>query len=695
MLQRSLALVLPAAAALLLAACAMTPMSTTSTTSATSITAMPPTTVPLIERAKFFGNPTRAGGRLSPDGRWLSWIAPRDGVLNVWVAPLDKPDEARALTNETGRPIRSSFWAPDSKTVLYINDHGGDENFLLYGVDVASGAQRNYTPFTKTRVQIVGYSPLVHDRILVGINNRDARLHDVYSLDLASGKLTLVLQNDGYGSFLADGQLQLRLAMKSRPDGGSNYFRVVDNKVEAAPLVEVGFADSQTTAPQGFTADGKTLYWSDARGRDTAALLAQDVASGQFSVVAQDTRADIGTPLLDRKTLRVQGYNLTYLKSEYVAVDPAIRADLDFLKRETGGNYTITSRTDADDKWLLSVDNVIEPASAWLYERAIAGGNKKLRRLYVSRPELEGAPLVPMQALELKTRDGLTMPSYLTLPKDSEAGADGKPHKPVPMVLLVHGGPWARDEYGYNPYHQWLANRGYAVLAVNYRGSTGFGKNYINAADLQWGRKMHDDLLDGVAWAVAQGVTTRDKVAIMGGSYGGYATLAGLAFTPTEFACGVDIVGPSNLFTLLKTIPPYWEEFKQQMFRRMGDPGTEAGQALLKERSPLNAADRIVRPLLIGQGANDPRVNVAESDQIVAAMKAKDIPVTYVVFPDEGHGFARPVNNIAFNAVTESFLARCLGGRVEPIGDTLKASTAEVRHGAAYTPGLAEAVAGR
>ena len=374
---------------------------------------------------------------------------------------------------------------------------------------------------------------------------------------------------------------------------------------------------------------------------------------------------------------------MNYLKSEPVALDPALKPDLDFLLREAGGQFTITARTEADDKWLVAVDSITAPPAAYLYDRKA----RKLNKLYDTRPELLGAPLVPMQAHEIKTRDGLTMVSYLSVPAGPQSAA-----KPVPMVLLVHGGPWARDEYGYNSYHQWLANRGYAVLSVNFRGSTGFGKSFTNAGDLQWGRKMHDDLLDAVQWAVQRGVAQKDKVAIMGGSYGGYATLAGLAFTPKEFACGVDIVGPSNLFTLLGTIPPYWEAFKKQLYRRMGDPGTPEGQALLKERSPLNFAASIERPLLIGQGANDPRVNVAESDQIVDAMKARGIPVTYIVFPDEGHGFARPVNNIAFNAVTENFLARCLGGRAEGMADTLKASTAQVRHGAEFAPGLKEAL---
>ena len=651
----------------------------------------PAAPVPLIERAKVFGNPTKAGGKLSPDGKWLTWIAPRDGVLNVWVAPAGDGAQAKPLTAEKVRPIRTTFWSPDSKTVLFINDKGGDENFLLYGVDVASGAPRTFTPFEKTRVEVVGISHKVKDRILVGVNNRDPRWHDVYSLDLASGKLTLLMKNEGYAGFQADEDLVIRLALKLRDDGGTDFLRVTAGVVEAAPFAQVNLDDSQTTGPLSFTNDGKTLYWTDSRGRDTAVLAAQDVATGAMTVVAQDPRADIGGALYDPTTGRAQAYAVDYLKNEYVAIDPGIRADLDYLKREAKGQFTITSRTEADDKWLVAIDRVTEPVSTWLYDRKA----KHLTQLYVGRPELVGAPLVPMFPVEIKARDGLTLVSYLTLPKASDPTGSGKAAAPVPMVLFVHGGPWARDEYGYNSVHQWLANRGYAVLSVNYRGSTGFGKSFISAGDLQWGRKMHDDLLDTVDWAVKQGLTTPDKVAIMGGSYGGYATLAGLTFTPTEFACGVDIVGPSNLFTLLQTIPPYWEAGKQQFYKRMGDPTNDAGKALLKERSPLNYADRIVRPLLIGQGANDPRVNVRESDQIVAAMDAKNIPVTYIVFPDEGHGFARPVNNLAFFAVTENFLGRCLGGRSEAIGNAMRESSAQVKHGADFAPGLKEAIAAK
>ncbi|HEY0413702.1 MAG TPA: S9 family peptidase [Allosphingosinicella sp.] len=645
--------------------------------------------VPLIARDKFFGNPTMAQGRLSPDGKWLSWSAPRDGVLNVYVAPASDPKAARALTNETKRPIRQYFWSPDSRQILFINDKGGDENFLLYGVDVVSGAQRALTPFEKTRVEVVGISREVKDRILVGVNNRDAKWHDVYSLDLASGKLTPVLMNTGgYAGFTADEQLNVRIATKSRADGGSDYYRVANNQAEAQPFEQVTLEDSQTSGPAGFSTDGKTLYWLDSRGRDTGAVIAQDVASGRKTIVAQDARADIGNVMADPRTGRPQAYAVEFLKTDWIALDPKIKGDLDFLRGKLPGQINVTSRTDADDKWIVAVDPVTAPSSAWLYDRKA----KALTRLYVTRPELEGAPLAAMYPVEIKTRDGLDMVSYLTLPAGSDPDGDGRPNKAVPLVLFVHGGPWGRDSYGYNPYHQWLANRGYAVLSVNFRASTGFGKKFISAGDLQWGTKMHDDLIDAVDWAVARGVTTPDKVAIMGGSYGGYATLAGLAFTPDKFACGVDIVGPSNLSTLLKTIPPYWEAIRAQFYKRMGDPTTAEGQALLHDRSPLFRADQIRRPLLIGQGANDPRVNIAESQQIVDALKAKNIPVTYVVFPDEGHGFARPQNNIAFNAVAENFLAKCLGGRAEPIGPSLKASTAQVPYGAEFAPGLAEAL---
>lgn len=627
--------------------------------------------VPLIERSKLFGNPTRAQGRISPDGRWLSWLAPRDGVMNLWLAPAAAPADTRPMTAEKARPIGQYLWAPDSRSLLYVQDKGGDENFLLYRVDIETGAEACLTPFENTRVLIVGTSVTDRGRILVGLNNRDPQWHDVHALDLATGTLTEVMRGDGFAGFVADDALTLRIAVRPNAEGGMDFHRIEAGVVAEAPFASTTLEDALTTQPVGFTTDGATLYWVDSRGRDTAALIAD--TAGQRRVIAEDTRADIGGTLSHPLTGEVEAYSVDYLTKEWVGLDAEIGATLARLRELLKGDIEITSRTDDDRRWTVAVDPVTGPPAVYLYDRDA----DRLDLFYVSRPELEHAPLVPMHALELRARDGLTLTAYLTLPYGSATQRDAVPDRPLPMVLLVHGGPWARDHHGYNPYHQWLANRGYAVLSVNFRGSTGFGKGFISAGDLEWGAKMHDDLVDAVEWAVAEGVADRDRIAIMGGSYGGYATLVGLTFTPELFACGVDIVGPSNLETLLQTIPPYWKPVVQQFHRRMGNPETPAGLQLLKDRSPLYKADRIVRPLLIGQGANDPRVKQAESDQIASAMKAGNIPVSYVLFPDEGHGFARPENNIAFNAITEEFLAANLGGRCEPAGETVAASTAQ------------------
>lgn len=645
---------------------------------------------PLIPRAALFGNPAKASARISPDGKWLSWLAPVDGVLNIWVAPAANPAAAKPVSASKDRPVRTYFWAPDSRSVLYIQDKGGDENFLLYGIDPVSAKERLLTPFEKTTVRLIGTSTLHRNRILVGLNNRDPKFHDVHSLDLNTGKLTLVLQNTGgFGEFTADNNLIIRLASKPNAKGGTDYFKVTNGAIATKPFSVTELDDALSTAPIGFTTNGKTLYWIESRGRNTAALVAQDFARGTTRVVAEDRRADIEDVLSDPVTGEVEAYAVDYLRNEWTAIDPAIGRSLALLKEKLKGDIDILSRTDQDDRWIVASDPVTEPGKTWLFERKTG----RLSALFTSRPELVGAPLAAMYPREIKARDGLTLVSYLTLPHGSDPDGDGVPTKAVPMVLLVHGGPWGRDNYGSSRQHHLFANRGYAVLSVNFRASTGFGKDFIKAGNMQWGRAMHDDLIDAVDWAIAQGIAIPDKVAIMGGSYGGYAALAGVTFTPTKFACGVDIVGPSNLETLLNTIPPYWEAIREQFYQRMGNPNTPEGVALLKERSPLYKAGNIVRPLLIGQGANDPRVNQAESDQIVEAMKARNIPVSYVLFPDEGHGFARPANNIAFTAVAENFLASCLGGRAEPIGDTLKQSTAKVPEGAQHVPGLAEALA--
>jgi dipeptidyl aminopeptidase/acylaminoacyl peptidase len=681
---------LAAAASLSLAACttmADEPMSTAAADPAPASVAPMAVDAPLIPREVLFGNPVKAAGQISPDGKWLSWMAPHNGTMNVFVAPASDPSGARRLTNITDRPPAGYFWAPDSKSVMYIRDKGGDENFLLYGVNVATGAETTLTPFEKTRVNIIGASTIHKDKLLVGLNNRDPRYHDVHLLDLNTGKITLVMKNDSYAGFLADNNLKLRMATRPNEQGGTDFFPIVDGKVAAKPIESTTLDDALTTRPAGFTTDGKTLYWLDSRGRDTAALYAQDVATGRRTLIAESARADLGGTLRDPITGEVKAYSVNYLKNEWTALDPEVKASFDVLESRLEGEWGVQSSTNDGNTWIVWNDPVTGPSSAYVFDRK----SNTLTPFYVSRPDLVGAPLQPMHAREIRARDGLTLTSYLTLPPGSDSDGDGVPERPVPLVMNVHGGPWARDGYGYNGTHQWLANRGYAVMSVNFRGSTGFGKKFISAGDKMWRTTMQYDLHDALDWAVRQGITTADKAAIMGGSYGGYAVLANLAFYPDKFACGVDIVGPSNLETLLKTIPPYWVPIVRQFHDRMGNPTTPEGLAALKEMSPLYAADKIRKPLLIGQGANDPRVNQAESDQIVAAMQKANIPVTYVLFPDEGHGFAKPNNRIAFNAVTENFLAPCLGGRAEPIGDALAKSTAKIVTGAEHVKGLAAA----
>jgi len=645
-------------------------------------------TATLIPRTALFGNPTRAAGQISPDGQWLSWLAPKDGVLNIWLAPASDPQAARAVTQAVERPIRQYFWSPDASAVMYIQDKGGDENYLLYRVDVTTGAETTLTPFENTRVQLVGASTTRKDKLLLGLNNRDPQWHDIHLLDLTTGELTLVLENNAYAGFEADDTLILRMAMQQNEAGGTDYFRVVDNVVEPDPFETSAMEDALTTSPAGYTSDGSTLYWIDSRGRNTAALFAQDTATGERRLIAEDDRADIVSTLRHPVTGVVEAYAVNYLTCSWIAIDPAIAAALAWLSERLEGEFSVQSRTDDDSVWIIANDPLAKPVRTFIFDRV----TQTLIPFYVSRPELEGAPLQPMHPVEIASRDGLTLPCYLTLPPGSDPDGKGKPDAPVPMVLLVHGGPWARDTYGFNGVHQLLANRGYGVLSVNFRGSTGFGKAFLNAANKQWGLTMHDDLIDAVDWAAANGIAAREKVAIMGGSYGGYATLAGLTFTPDVFACGVDIVGPSNLETLLETIPPYWAPLVKTFHERMGDPRTEDGRTLLRAASPLYKADQIIKPLLIAQGANDPRVKQSESDQIVGAMKAAGIPVTYVLYPDEGHGFARPENNISFYAIAENFLAECMGGRAEPLGDALAPASAQIVEGAQHVKGLEAAL---
>jgi dipeptidyl aminopeptidase/acylaminoacyl peptidase len=642
--------------------------------------------VPVIPRSALFGNPEKAQARVSPDGKHVSFIAPKDGVLNVWVGPRSDPSAAKPVTNDTKRGIRQHFWAYDNKHVLYLQDEGGDENWHLYATDVAAGTTKDLTPHKKVQAQVAGLSWKKPGVVAVGLNDRAEEWHDIWEVNIATGKRVLVEQNtQEYGGYDLDLDLKPRLALKNGADG-NEIFRKTGGKWVS--LLKFGQEDSLTTATIGIEGTGTSALMQSSVGRDKSALVRVDLASGKITVLGASEQADVESVWTDPRTRTPQAYTVNYLKPEVTVLNKTLQKDVDLLTRELGEGFAIGNRTLDDSVWTVATNDALAPSSSYLYDRKTG----KVTKLFDTRPALAKSPLVPMQSLELKSRDGLTMVSYLSLPPGSDANGDNIPDSPVPMVLNVHGGPWGRDGYSFDNEHQWLANRGYAVLAVNFRGSTGFGKSFTNAGNREWGAKMHDDLLDAVEWAVKNKITTADKVAIYGGSYGGYATLAGVTFTPDTFACGVDIVGPSNLQTLMATIPPYWKAFFEEFTTRVGDPRTEEGKKLLAERSPLSRVDAIKKPLLIAQGANDPRVKQAESDQIVNAMKAKNIPVTYVLYPDEGHGFARPANRTSFYAVAEGFLAQCLGGRYEPVGNDFKGSSIQVLEGVAHVPGLADSL---
>ncbi len=656
---------------------------------------------PIVPRQLLFENPERAGLQVSPDGKMISFLAPVDGVLNVWVAPAGDPSAAKAVTHDNKRGIRNRFWAYTNKHIVYRQDLGGDENWQVHVVDLESGEDRNLTPFEeilgpegkpltgpggrvlRPAAQIQAVSSRFPDEILIGLNNRDPQFHDIQRVNLTTGKLTLVEKNEGFLGYLTDDDFNLRIAQKLTSDGGSELFKP-DGKGGWESFQKIPSEDMLTTNPIGFDKAGTTLYMVDSRNRDTAALISIDVATGESKVLAEDPKADVDGALLHPTENTVQAVSSTYARTEWKVLDPAIGPDLEYLRGVADGDLNVTGRSMDDKVWTVAYVVSDGPVRYFLYDREA----KMAKPLFTNRPKLESVQLAKMRPVEIKSRDGLTLVGYLTLPRWTDVDEDGKPAEALPMVLFVHGGPWSRDTWGLSPFHQWLASRGYAVLSVNYRGSTGFGKSFINAANKEWAGKMHDDLLDAVQWAVDSGVAIKDQVGIMGGSYGGYATLVGLTFTPDVFACGVDIVGPSNLRTLLNTIPPYWKPLMDLWADRVGDPRTEEGQKFLDSRSPLTYVGNIKKPLLIAQGANDPRVNQAESDQIVKAMQEKGIPVTYVLYPDEGHGFARPENNLSFTAVADLFLSRHLGGRSEPVGDDFEGSSLKIMAGEDQVPGL-------
>jgi len=645
----------------------------------------------LLPRKLLFGNPDHILPRLSPNGSQIAFIAPDSGVLNVWVAPADDIKAAKVVTHERTRPIRFFMWAYTNEHIVYANDKGGDENFHIFAVDLKGGKEEDLTPFEGVRAQLLDTYDNKPTVLFAEMNKRDKRFMDPVLIDIKTKAITVLAENtEGYVGYVADQDAKLRMASKMTPEGGMELFTLT-KPGQWSSYAKIAPEDNQTTAPEFFERNNRTLYFRDSRGRDTSALVSVEMPNGQPKVIFEDPKADVEQLLTQPKVGKVQAVATNRERRVWKVLDKSLQGDFDALAKVTDGDMQVVSRSLDDKRWIAGFLHDDAPTGFYLWDR----GKKKATFLFSDRTALEGAKLAKMHPVVIKARDGLELVSYLSLPREADASTTGKPKAPLPMVLFVHGGPWARDQWGLNANHQWLTSRGYAVLSVNYRASTGFGKKFINAGDHEWAGKMHDDLVDAVKWAVAEKVAEPAKVAIMGGSYGGYSTLIGLTFTPDTFACGVDIVGPSNLVTLLNSIPPYWTPMIAEFTHRIGDHRTEEGKKYLFERSALSRVDAIRKPLLIAQGANDPRVKQAESDQIVKAMQAKQLPVAYVLYPDEGHGFARPENRLSFYAVAEVFLAEHLGGKYLPTGDDFQNSSITVPAGADQVFGLKDALSAK
>ena len=614
---------------------------------------MPPQlpTADLIPRSVLFGNPERVNPAVSPDGTRLGWLAPREGVLNVWVGSVGG-DDARPLTDDKDRGIQGWFFAPDNRHVLYVQDRAGDENWRLYDVDLDTGATRDLTPFDDVQAQVVRVDKHFPDRILVGLNADNPQLHDVYLLDLPTGQLTRIVENPGFVGWLADPWLRVRAGVAPTPDGGMAVMVRDGDGDDWRVAVVFSAEDALTSGPVGFTADGTGLFLQSSAGANAGRLVRLDLATGAEQVIVEDPVYDVSAAIQHPDTYEMQLVVFEKERADYVVLDPGIEADVDGIRRLHPGDFFLTSRDDADRIWLVGFTADDGPVPYFAWDRATRQGTF----LFDHRPELRRHTLAPMEPYSYATRDGLTVHGYVTFPVGVE-------RRDLPAVLFVHGGPWHRDTWGFNAEAQWLANRGYLCVQVNFRGSTGYGKDFVNAGDKEWGGRMHDDLVDAVQHVVAQGWADPARIGIFGGSYGGFAALTAATLTPELFRCAVDIVGPSNLKTFIEGIPPYWAPLIAQLHNRVGNPETEAD--FLWERSPLSRADRVSIPLLIAQGANDPRVKREESEQIVAALEAKGIPHTYLLFEDEGHGFVKPENRMHFYAVAERFLADHLQGRYE------------------------------
>lgn len=620
---------------------------------------------PIIDRELFFGDPEISGAQISPDGKFIAFIKPFKGTRNVWVKRTEAPfDSAKPITADTARPIPAYFWSRDGKYILFVQDKAGDENYLVYAVNPAENpaagqevpAARNLTDLKGVRAQIAAVPRSEPDAIYVAINDRDKAWHDLYKVKISTGERTLVRQNtERITSWVFDLKDQLRMATRVADNGDTEVLRVDDKGFTRVYSCNV----FEGCGPVRYHKDGRRVYFITNKGSniDLTRLELFDPATGKEEMVESDplNRVDLNNVSFSEVSDEPIFTSYDDERERIYWKDKSFEADYKLLQKKLPGKEIgFASGTKDERLFLIVAGSDTEPGERYLFDRQ----TKKLTLQYRIREKLNRAHLAPMKSVRYKSSDGLEIPAYLTLPK-------GVAPKNLPVVIHPHGGPWARDSWGYDTFAQFYANRGYAVLQPNFRGSTGYGKKFIDAGNKQWGDKMQDDITWGVKYLVAEGIADPKRIGIMGGSYGGYATLAGVTFTPDLYAAAVDYVGPSSLITLLENIPPYWEAGRQLFYQRMGDPTTPEGKAQLERQSPINSATKIKTPLLVVQGANDPRVTKREADQIVIALRDRGFPVEYINAPDEGHGFARPINNLAMITSAEKFLAKYLGGRYQ------------------------------
>ena len=614
------------------------------------------TEVPLIPIKTFFEDPQRASPSISPNAKMMAYLAsPQDPnekrVMNVWIKSIDKNDD-RQITREKNRSVSSFFWSGDCSQILYVQDNNGDENWRVYGVNIQTGAVTCYTPFEKSQTLILEYNKHNPHMMLLELNKDNPVYHDIYTLNLETKELKLAVKNPGnFIQWMCDRKLQIRAAIKEIKNGKELQLRLGDTwKV----IRTYGEEDSMRNCDLlGFSEKNNALYMLESKDHDTARIVAIDLKTYEVTVILQDPEYDLNGGLyINSDTDELELVRCVKEKESWVVLKKDSIAARVIKAFEDKGKVSLVSCDYNRKLWIVLVASDVSPAVYYLYNAE----TKKITELFAARPELMKHKLAPMEPIKYKSRDGLTIHGYLTCPV-------GKPKEHLPLIVNVHGGPHLRDTWGYDGRVQWLANRGYAVLQINYRGSLGYGKKFLTACTREWGGKMHDDLIDGVNWAIKGGIADPKKIAIFGGSYGGYAALVGAAFTPDVFCCSVDICGPSNLSTMLASYPPYWKPWLEKSYVEIGNPHTEP--EFVKSRSPLFKAHEIKIPMLIAQGGMDVRVTKEESEQIVEALKKNNIPHEYLLFPDEGHGFVDEKNRLHFFKTTEAFFARHLGGRCE------------------------------